>query len=90
MPRKASIPSSNFDGFCLAHYPSDEQVQRDVERWFSSAKAEFGFDPNLELGDTVFGGEDAARDVTARVIQRFNDPDVFVYTTLFYVEGIVG
>ena len=38
----------------------------------------------------VFGGEDAARVVTARVIQRFNGSDVFVYTTLLYVEGIVS
>lgn len=131
------VVCSNFDGFCLAHYPTDEQVQGDVEHWFSSAKAEFRFDTNLgrklphlfkaaglkdirfEIipdrafcgfgGDPerrwnwqtqwqsavpfttkVFGGEDAARVVTARVIQRFNGPDVFVYTTLFYVEGIVS
>ena len=126
----------NFDGFCLSHYPTDEQVQADVERWFSRAEAEFGFDTNLgrklphlfkaaglkdvrfEIipdrafcgfgGDAerrwnwetqwqsampftakVFGSEAVAQEVAARIIQRFNDPDVFVYTTLFYVEGTV-
>lgn len=37
----------NFDGFCLAHYPTNHAVQRDVERWFSAANAEFGFDCNI-------------------------------------------
>lgn len=130
------VVCSNFDGFCLAHYPTDQQVQYDVERWFSCAASEFGFDANLgrklphlfkaaglkdirfEIipdkafcgfgGDLerkwnwetqwhsampftskVFGSENSALDVTSRILKCFNDPDVFVYTTLFYVEGVV-
>lgn len=37
----------------------------------------------------VFGNEDLAESVAARLLGRFNDPDVYVYTTLFYVEGRV-
>jgi SAM-dependent methyltransferase len=37
----------------------------------------------------VFGGNQAAEEATERVLKAFNDPDVFVYTTLFYVEGTV-
>ena len=37
----------------------------------------------------VFGGEQAARDFTARALQLLNDPEVFVYCTLFYVAGTV-
>jgi SAM-dependent methyltransferase len=126
----------NFDGFCLSHYPTDPDVQRDVERWFGAAQAEFGFDNNVGRklptlfqqaglidvrcdiipdkafcgfgGDPerrwnwetqwnsarafttkVFGSETAAEEVTARILRTFNDPGVFVYTALFYVEGIV-
>lgn len=127
---------SNFDGFCLSHYPTNEQVQSDVEQWFSRANAEFGFDNNLgrklphlfkaaglknirseiipdrafcgfggdperrwnwetqwhsalPFTEKVFGSEEVAQEVTDRIIQCFNDPNVFVYTTLFYVEGTV-
>ncbi len=126
----------NFDGFCLAHYPTDPTVQRDIERWFSAANAEFGFDNNigrklpsmfkeaglrdirieivadkafcgfggdqerrwnwetqwrsaLPFSARVFGGAQAAEEATERVLATFNDPGVFVYTTLFYVEGVV-
>lgn len=127
----------NFDGFCLAHHPTDPEVQRDVERWFAAANDQLGFDnligrklPSLfqraglrdvtvDLiadkafcgfgGDPerrwnwrmqwesaipfsvkVFGGEQAAWEATDRILRVFDDPDVFVYTTLFYVEGTVA
>lgn len=37
----------------------------------------------------VFGTVERAKEATERLLQRFNDPNVFVYTTLFYVEGTV-
>ena len=37
----------------------------------------------------VFGSERAAREFSQRVVQRLSDPDVYVYCTLFYVEGRV-
>lgn len=126
----------NFDGFCLAHFPINHDVQRDVERWFSAANADFGFDTNIgrklpalfqQAGLTdisvdimpdrafcgfggdperrwnwemqwrsamafstrVFGNAQAAEAATERILKTFNDPTVFVYTTLFYVEGVV-
>lgn len=126
----------NFDGFCLSHYPTDAQVQQDVERWFSTAQADFGFDSNIgrklpsmfrdaglrdikfdivpdaafcgfggdperrwnweaqwrsarAFNTRVFGNQQAADEAIQRIIRTFNDPAVFVYTTLFYVEGIV-
>lgn len=126
----------NFDGFCLAHVPTDHDVQRDVEQWFSAANADFGFDTNIgrklpalfqQAGLTeisvdimpdrafcgfggdperrwnwemqwhsamafstrVFGSAQAAEAATARILKTFNDPAVFVYTTLFYVAGVV-
>lgn len=135
--RGGRVVCCNFDGFCLAHYPTDEQVQRDVEHWFSSAKAQFGFDTDLgrklphmfkvagltnirfdiipdrafcgfggdperkwnwetqwksalPFSTKIFGSHEAAQAATERVLKRFNDPDVFVYTTLFYVEGVVA
>ena len=37
----------------------------------------------------VFGSPERAEMATTRILRRFNDPEVFVYTTLFYVEGHV-
>lgn len=132
--RGGRVVCCNFDGFCLSHAPTDPQVQRDVERWFAAAQAEFGFDNNigrklpsmfktaglqdirfsilpdrafcgfggdperrwnwetqwksaLPFSTRVFGGIRAAEEATERVLRAFNDPNVFVYTTLFYVEG---
>ena len=126
----------NFDRFALAHWPVNARIQADLERWFSAAQREFGFDNDLGRklpsmfkaagltqlkvdfipdrsfcgfgGDPerrwnwetqfnsvmpfttrVFGSEQAAREFTARTVQLLNDPEVFVYCTLFYVEGTV-
>ena len=130
------IVCCNFDRFCLAHYPTDHQIQTDLEMWFSAAEREFGFDTDLGRklphmfktaglldvradfipdrafcgfgGDPerrwnwevqfnsampfttkVFGSENRARDFSRRVVERFSDPEVYVYCTLFYVEGRV-
>ena len=130
------IVCSNFDGFCLQHYPVDPQVQHDLETWFTAAKESFGFDcflgrklPSLFKtagltdikvdimadkafcgfgGDSerawnweqqwqsalpfsveVFGSQEHAAHVTERLLKHFNNPDVFTYTSLFYVEGRV-
>jgi ubiquinone/menaquinone biosynthesis C-methylase UbiE len=130
------IVCCNFDRFCLAHYPTDNQLQTDLEMWFAAAEREFGFDTDLGRklphmfktaglvdvradfipdrvfcgfgGDPerrwnweaqfnsampfttkVFGSEDRARDFSRRVVERFSDPEVYVYCTLFYVEGRV-
>ena len=37
----------------------------------------------------VFGNPERAEMVTKRILERFNDPEVFLYATLFYVEGRV-
>ena len=37
----------------------------------------------------VFGDEETARDYSERAVNRFSDPDVYVYCTMFYVEGRV-
>jgi SAM-dependent methyltransferase len=37
----------------------------------------------------IFGSKERAEMVTARLLKRLNDPNVFMYTTLFYVEGRV-
>ncbi len=41
------IVCCNFDRFCLAHYPTDDQLQTQLEMWFSAAEREFGFDTDL-------------------------------------------
>lgn len=38
---------------------------------------------------TVFGSPERAEMATTRILKRLNDPEVFLYTTLFYVEGRV-
>jgi ubiquinone/menaquinone biosynthesis C-methylase UbiE len=43
----------------------------------------------LPFSVKVFGGEERAETATTRILKRLNDPDVFFYTTLFYVEGRV-
>lgn len=43
----------------------------------------------LPFSAKVFGGIEAAERATERILQRFDDPLVFVCTTLFYVEGVV-
>ena len=120
----------------MSHTPTDSQIQNSVERWFSAASSDFGFDANLgrrlpvlfqEAGlkdirfhiipdkafcgfggdperrwnwqtqwqsalpfsTKVFGSEQAAREVSDGIVDRFNNPAVFVYVTLFYVEGTV-
>jgi len=130
------IVCCNFDQFCLAHYPTDHQLQTDLEMWFAAAEREFGFDTDLGRklphlfktaglvdvhadfipdrvfcgfgGDPerrwnwetqfnsampfttkVFGSEGRARDFSRRVVERFSDPEVYVYCALFYVEGRV-
>ena len=130
------VIACNFDGFCMSHTPTDSQIQKSVERWFSAASSDFGFDANLgrrlpvlfqEAGlkdirfhiipdkafcgfggdperrwnwqtqwhsalpfsTKVFGSEQAAREVSDGIVDRFNNPAVFVYVTLFYVEGTV-
>lgn len=126
----------NFDGFFLSHYPTDPEVQHDVERWAAAASEQLGFDNNvgrklpsmfkqaglvdvkvdviadrafsgfggdaerawnweiqwqsaLPFSERVFGDKRAAEEATARILKTFNDPEVYVYTTLFYVEGTV-
>lgn len=126
----------NFDGFFLSHFPTNPEVQQDVERWALEANAAFGFDNNLgrklpsmfkQAGLTdikvniiadkafsgfggdeerawnwetqwqsampfstkVFGSKQAAEEATGKILKTFDDPEVFVYTTLFYVEGTV-
>ena len=126
----------NFDRFCLAHYPVDNVLQTELERWFRAANQSFGFDNDLGRklphmfkaaglkdirvdfipdrafcgfgGDPerrwnwqtqfdsalpftiqVFGNEALARDFSRRAVDRFNDPNVYVYCTLFYVQGTV-
>jgi hypothetical protein len=37
----------------------------------------------------VFGDEAMARDYSERAVNRFSDPDEYVYCSLFYVEGQV-
>lgn len=37
----------NFDRFCLVHYPTDNQLQSELETWFAAAEREFGFDTDL-------------------------------------------
>lgn len=37
----------NFDSFCLVHFPTDERLQAEMERWFAAARDTFGFDNNL-------------------------------------------
>jgi len=37
----------------------------------------------------VFGSAEGAEAATQRLLRRFNDPDVYLYTTLFYVQGQV-
>lgn len=130
------VIACNFDGFCLNHYPTDPQVQADVEILATATKEALGFDHNLGRklptlfreaglqdirvqigpdrafcgfgGDAerrwnwevqwqsarpfmrqVFGGEEQAEAATQRLLRCFNDPNVFVYTTLFHVEGTV-
>ena len=127
----------NFDRFCLAHYPVNQLLQTELERWFVAASKSFGFDNDLGRklphmfqaaglkdiqvdfipdrafcgfgGDPerrwnwqvqfesafpftvqVFGDKDLARDFTNRAIETFNDPNVYVYCTLFYVQGTVS
>ena len=40
----------------------------------------------LPFSVKVFGGEQA-KSITQKILERFNDPEVFLYTSLFYVEG---
>jgi SAM-dependent methyltransferase len=41
------IVCCNFDQFCLVHYPTDERLQGEMERWFCAAREAFGFDNDL-------------------------------------------
>ena len=43
----------------------------------------------MQFSTKVFGSEDAARDISRNIVDRFNDRNVFVYVALFYVEGTV-
>ena len=47
------------------------------------------FNSVMAFSAKVFGSEAAARDFTTRATALFSDPEVFVYCTLFYVEGRV-
>ena len=38
------VIAANFDGFMLQHYPEDQRVQTDLQRWFDAAKSAMGFD----------------------------------------------
>jgi hypothetical protein len=69
------IPDKAFCGF-----GGDPERQWNWETQWHSA---------MPFSEKVFGSQEAARAATDRVLKRFNDPDVFVYTTLFYVEGVV-
>ena len=69
------IPDCSFRGFgCDAE-----------RRW----NWETQFNSVMPFTTRVFGGEQAARDFTARALQLLNDPEVFVYCTLLYVAGTV-
>lgn len=70
------IPDRAFSGF-----GGDPEKRWNWEMQFNSA---------FPFSVQVFGGEKAARAFTDRVIDRFNDPDVYLYCTLFYVEGTVA
>lgn len=50
---------------------------------------ELQFNSAMPFTTKLFGSEHLARDFSERVIRRFSDPDVYVYCTLFYVEGRV-
>nr|HMO49294.1 methyltransferase domain-containing protein [Rubrivivax sp.] len=41
------IVCCNFDGFCVVHFPTDERLQAEMERWFAAAREAFGFDNEL-------------------------------------------
>lgn len=69
------IPDRAFNGF-----GGDPERRWNWETQFRSA---------MPFTVKVFGGEAAAADYTRRVMERFNDPEVYVYCTLFYVEGRV-
>lgn len=43
----------------------------------------------MPFSTRVFGGQRPAEEATGRILKAFDGPDVFVYTTLFYVEGTV-
>ena len=67
------IPDRSFCGF-----GGDAERRWNWETQFNSV---------MPFTTRVFGGEQAARDFTARALQLLNDPEVFVYCTLFYVAG---
>ena len=69
------IPDKAFCGF-----GGDPERRWNWETQWNSA---------LPFSIRVFGSEQAAAHATERLLRTFNDPDVFVYTTLFYVEGTV-
>ena len=69
------IPDRAFNGF----------GGNPERRWNWQVQFESAFPFTVQ----VFGSEELARDFTNRAVARFNDPNVYVYCSLFYVQGTV-
>ena len=70
-----SLPDKAFCGFV-----GDPERRWNWETKWQSA---------MPFTTKVFGSEEAARDISRNIVERFNDRNVFVYVALFYVEGTV-
>ncbi len=73
-----------------------ERISCLIERSAASAEIrsasgnwEAQFNSAMPFTIKIFGNESAAREFSKRVVERFSDPEVYVYCALFYVEGRV-
>ncbi|MBK6652079.1 MAG: hypothetical protein IPG42_21815 [Betaproteobacteria bacterium] len=69
------MPDKAFNGF-----GGDPERRWNWQQQFNSA---------MPFTVKVFGDEATARDYSERAVNRFSNPDVYVYCSLFYVEGQV-